>query len=63
MTKFALILYVIKDMVGDQQLAETGLGQLKAAFGAFAANEQKFPLFYESESHVFSSNWRAVANR
>ena len=49
LAKFALILYVVKDLVGDQQLADTGIGQLKAAFGAFAANKQKYPLFYESE--------------
>lgn len=36
-------------MVGDKALAQTGLGQLKAAFGTFAANKQKFPLTYESE--------------
>lgn len=37
-------------MLGDRGLANMGLGQLKAAFGQFAANKQKFPLFYESKS-------------
>jgi endo-1,3(4)-beta-glucanase len=40
---------VIKDMLGDKALLQTGLGQLKAAFATFAANEQKFPLVHESE--------------
>lgn len=42
-------MYVIKDMLGDKALMQTGLGQLKAAFATFAANEQKFPLVHESE--------------
>jgi endoglucanase Acf2 len=36
-------------MLEDQALVKKGLGQLKAAFGAFAANKQKFPLVYESK--------------
>lgn len=50
LAKFATILYVIKHMLGDRALTQTGLGQLKAAFATFAANEQKFPLVHESES-------------
>lgn len=48
MAKFATICYVANDLVGDKDLVQHGLGQLKAAFGAFAANQQKFPLMYES---------------
>ena len=48
MAKFAIICYVAHELVGDRGLAQHGLGQLKAAFGAFAANQQKFPLMYES---------------
>ncbi|KAK5995005.1 Glucan endo-1,3-beta-D-glucosidase [Cladobotryum mycophilum] len=48
LAKFATILYVIKNMVGDQAMAQTGLGQLKAAFATFAANKQKYPLFHET---------------
>ncbi|VUC20829.1 unnamed protein product, partial [Clonostachys rosea] len=47
LAKFALILYVINDMLEDPALVKKGLGQLKAAFGTFAANKQKFPLVYE----------------
>jgi len=35
-------------LIGDKALAQTGLGQLKAAFATFAANKQKFPLTHES---------------
>ncbi|GFP54552.1 hypothetical protein ACSS6W_002371 [Trichoderma asperelloides] len=48
LAKFATILYVIKHMLGDKALTQTGLGQLKAAFATFAANEQKFPLVHET---------------
>ncbi|KAK0385422.1 hypothetical protein NLU13_7898 [Sarocladium strictum] len=48
LAKFATICYVVHDLIGDKGLAQRGLGQLKAAFGAFAANQQKFPLMYES---------------
>lgn len=42
-------------MLGDRTRAQEGLGQLKAAFGQFGANKQKFPLYYESEYCPFSS--------
>ncbi|KHO01794.1 glycosyl hydrolase [Metarhizium album ARSEF 1941] len=45
LAKFATILYVVQELLGDEELAKTGLGRLKAAFGTFAANKQKFPLF------------------
>ncbi|KAL6865850.1 endo-1,3-beta glucanase [Amphichorda felina] len=63
LTKFALILYVINDMLEDKALAHTGLGQLKAAFGIFGANKQKFPLYYESAwGGVVSSATYATGN-
>ncbi|KAM4062986.1 glycosyl hydrolase family protein [Hirsutella rhossiliensis] len=48
LAKFATILYVVNNMVGDKALAQTGLGLLKAAFDIFAANKQRFPLVYET---------------
>ncbi|KAL3956453.1 hypothetical protein ACCO45_009299 [Purpureocillium lilacinum] len=48
LAKFATILYVINNLIGDKALAQTGLGQLKAAFATFAANKQKFPLTHET---------------
>jgi len=41
--------YVVDELLGDKALAKKGLGPLKAAFGTFAANKQKFPLNYESK--------------
>ncbi|RFU75339.1 glycoside hydrolase family 81 [Trichoderma arundinaceum] len=40
---------------GKATLYHTGMGQLKAAFATFAANEQKFPLVHESESKAFAA--------
>ncbi|KAI9151775.1 putative endo-1,3(4)-beta-glucanase [Paramyrothecium foliicola] len=48
LAKFAALLYVVKDMLEDEKLAQSGLSQLKAAFGVFVANKQKHPLVYES---------------
>lgn len=48
LAKFATIVYVVNNMVGDKALAQTGMGPLKAAFGTFAANKQKFPLVRET---------------
>lgn len=46
--KFAQIIYVINDLLGDKALAQAGLVKLKAAFATFASNKQKYPLVYES---------------
>ncbi|KAK8044608.1 glycosyl hydrolase family 81 [Apiospora rasikravindrae] len=48
LTKFALLCYAVHDMLQNQKLAQTGLSNLKAAFGRFVANKQQFPLYYES---------------
>ncbi|TQV98170.1 endo-1,3-beta-glucanase Engl1 [Cordyceps javanica] len=48
LAKYALMLYVINDMLGETKLAQTGLGQLKVAFARFADNKQKFPLVHET---------------
>lgn len=48
LAKFAAILLVINDMLGDKALAQTGLNQLKVAFALFATNKQQYPLVYES---------------
>lgn len=45
-----MILYVIKDMLGDEELAQAGLEKLKEAFAIFAENKQQHPLVYERES-------------
>ncbi|KAJ3497073.1 hypothetical protein NLG97_g2173 [Lecanicillium saksenae] len=48
LAKFAFLLYVINDMLGDAKLAQTGLGQLKVAFAKFADNKQQYPLVHET---------------
>ena len=42
-----MILFVIKDMLKDEELAQTGVAKLKQAFAIFAENQQKYPLVYE----------------
>ncbi|KAG6080021.1 hypothetical protein E4U30_004927 [Claviceps sp. LM220 group G6] len=48
LSKFATILYVVDELLGDKALAKKALGPLKAAFDTFAANNQRFPLNYET---------------
>ncbi|KAK3381429.1 glycoside hydrolase family 81 protein [Podospora didyma] len=48
LAKFATLLMVINDILGDKPLAQAGLNQLKVAFARFAENKQLFPLVYES---------------
>lgn len=45
-----MILYVIKDMLKDDELAQAGLEKLKEAFAIFAENKQQHPLVYERKS-------------
>lgn len=42
-----MLLYVANDLLGDKGIVNEKLGELKSAFGQFAANQQKFPLMYE----------------
>lgn len=48
LAKFAQIVYLVNDLLGDPGLAQAGLENLKTAFGRFASNTQQFPLTYES---------------
>ncbi|GAO13329.1 hypothetical protein UVI_02013420 [Ustilaginoidea virens] len=48
LAKFATILYVLYELLGEREMAKRGLDQLKSSFGIFAANKQKFPLTYET---------------
>jgi endo-1,3(4)-beta-glucanase len=50
LAKFAMIIYVVNDMLKDRELAQTGLAKLKQAFAVFTENRQKYPLVYERES-------------
>ncbi|KAH7324129.1 endo-1,3(4)-beta-glucanase [Stachybotrys elegans] len=46
--KFAQIVYLINDLLGDTALAQAGLLKLKKAYAVFANNQQPHPLVYES---------------
>ncbi|KAJ4424881.1 endo-1,3-beta glucanase [Gnomoniopsis sp. IMI 355080] len=46
--KFAMILSVVYDMLGETALAAAGLEELKSAFSVFTNNTQIYPLVYES---------------
>lgn len=48
LAKFAMILSVTYDMLGNSELTAAGLQKLQAAFAVFASNKQIFPLTYES---------------
>ncbi|KAJ2898011.1 hypothetical protein MKZ38_004229 [Zalerion maritima] len=45
--KFASVIYTMSELLGDRELAATGLGKLKDAFARFSTNQQTNPLVYE----------------
>lgn len=51
--KFAMILSVVYDMLGETALAAAGLQKLESAFAKFVNNTQDYPLVYDSK-HLFS---------
>ncbi|KAF3018431.1 hypothetical protein G7054_g12444 [Neopestalotiopsis clavispora] len=48
LAKFAHLCYTVHDLLGNKNLAQTGLNNLKSAFTRFALNRQQFPLYYET---------------
>ena len=46
--KFATLIYVVHDLSQQQHLAAEGLKRLKAAFPRFVANQQRYPLVYDT---------------
>lgn len=48
LSKFALISYILKDVLGDAEMAEAGLNNLKECYAIFTSNKNKNPLIYES---------------
>ncbi|KAK9424160.1 putative Family 81 glycosyl hydrolase [Seiridium unicorne] len=52
LAKFAHICYTVNDLLGNKNLAQTGLNNLKSAFSRYALNRQQFPLYYESERTI-----------
>jgi endo-1,3(4)-beta-glucanase len=47
-SKFATLVYTIRDLLGDPGLADAALSKLKAAVARFVENRQQFPLVYEA---------------
>ncbi|KAK2599257.1 hypothetical protein N8I77_011027 [Diaporthe amygdali] len=48
LAKFAMILSVVYDLLGESALAAAGLEKLEAAMAVFAENRQIYPLVYET---------------
>lgn len=48
LSKFATLIYVVHDLSQQQHLAAEGLKRLKAAFSRFVANQQRYPLVYDT---------------
>ena len=49
LSKFAMIVYTLNDLLHESSLAATGLERLKGAFGKFVTNQQINPLLYDSK--------------
>lgn len=47
--KFAYILLVVKDILGDDDVAKDTLSDLKDAFKVFTSNKQYYPLMYDTK--------------
>jgi endo-1,3(4)-beta-glucanase len=47
-SKFATLVYTVRDLLGNRALADAALTKLKAAVARFVENRQKFPLVYET---------------
>lgn len=49
LSKFAMIVYTIHDLLHEPDFAAMGLEQLKGAFAKFVTNQQIYPLVYDSK--------------
>jgi endo-1,3(4)-beta-glucanase len=47
LSKFASIVWVIKDVLGHDAIANAGLDKLKAELGKYVENQQRYPLYYD----------------
>ncbi|KAH9864463.1 hypothetical protein J1614_010397 [Plenodomus biglobosus] len=56
LSKFATIVWVIKDVLQNEAQATTGLEKLKQEFGRYIVNQQKFPLYYDDSWKGIVSN-------
>ena len=48
LSKFAILIYTMHDMLNQKEAAMQGLARLKAAFARFANNQQIYPLVYDT---------------
>ncbi|KAI6245234.1 putative endo-1,3(4)-beta-glucanase [Erysiphe necator] len=48
LAKFASIAYTLKELLGDEGMAQAGLKNLKSSFSIFTSNKNKYPLVYET---------------
>ncbi|KAF7505455.1 hypothetical protein GJ744_000782 [Endocarpon pusillum] len=55
LSKFATIVYTMNELSGQKGLAAAGLANLKSAFAVFAKNQQRYPLFYDTD-------WKGVVS-
>ncbi|KAL1627592.1 endo-1,3-beta glucanase [Neofusicoccum ribis] len=55
LAKFATIVYTVRDLGGNQEIANQGLERLKSAFDVFVNNQQKSPLVYDD-------SWKGVVS-
>lgn len=47
LAKFATILWIMKDILLNVELCNTGLDKLKLEFAQYVENHQKYPLYYD----------------
>lgn len=55
LAKFATIVWVIKDVLGNASLAATGLAKLEQELATYIENRQRYPLYYDN-------SWKGVVS-
>lgn len=55
LAKFATILWVIKDVLGNSEQASIGLADLKQKMAKYIENQQRYPLYYDN-------SWKGVVS-
>ena len=65
LSKFALLIYAMYDILHQREAAMAGLSRLQAAFARFVNNKQKFPLVYDTvwKGVVSSSGYSGDLNQ
>ncbi|XPS69743.1 Endo-1,3(4)-beta-glucanase [Ascochyta lentis] len=55
LAKFAVIVWVIKDVLGNNAVAAAGLAKLKHEIAKYVENQQRYPLYYDD-------SWKGVVS-